>query len=80
MKKQFKEHVKNQYSKVYDNMINERKRKEREEKERQLWLEKNLLEKPSWIKDQHEQQKIYNQKKQIFSYKGSNMLLNFKEI
>ena len=58
MKKQFKDHVKNQYSKVYDHMIEERKKKEREEKDRELWLQKNLLEKPSWIKDIHEQKEI----------------------
>ena len=67
MKKQFKDHVKNQYSKVYDHMIDERKKKEKEEKDRELWLQKNLLEKPSWIKDIHEQKEIQVRKREQYA-------------
>ena len=58
MKRQSKAVREGEYSKVYEQMIGERREREREEKQREKWLERTLLNEKSWLKDPVEQKEI----------------------
>jgi hypothetical protein len=80
MKKHQKEHTKNEYAKLYDRMIEDRREKEKAEKERELWLERNLLHQNSWLKDPYQQKEIEKQRKYVRVYAGRSTAKKLKGI
>jgi hypothetical protein len=48
-------------------MIVERKEREHEERERQLWLERKLLNEGSWLRDPSQQKDIEKQKRMLYA-------------